>query len=445
MKRKLEKLLLLYPGEFYSFSWGRYIHLKPHMVYIHSYLKRHFDVTVIDLENEFSRPKTEDELDVFKKKSLDRLERLDADIVAISCWSSLNYLASVFFAENIKRKRPDTLIIVGGYHPTFVPQDFEYPGNPFDHVIRGEIQNMIKIIRPQWSENVHTYEISPNFRSYPYFDNQKSVGIFLGSGCPFNCRYCMEYKRKWSSLPVSLALERIQELVLDLSPRYITIFDACFGLNKKWRKAFLFALTQADLDCYFWLETRVDVIDEEDLELISGLNIKMDFGIDSFSKSMLKIMNKTKSPGAFLKKFETISAICNRLNILHDVYLIFNHPGETKETYAEFKKFFQGHVRSKLEEGYLRVKYQRFSYYPGNYIFNHLEAFEKRYGFKANSPQWWKQSGNHYLLSRDVTPSIDENGQPFHVPLKETSEMVKAFNRKAREPELWKRLHAFDL
>jgi len=440
-----EKILLLYPGEFYSFTWGRYIRLKPHMVYMYSYLKRYFDVTVIDLENEFARPNTENELAEFKKKSLQRLNEVDADIVAISCWSSLNYLAATYFAEQIKQSRPDTRIIVGGYHPTFVPGDFEYPETPFDHVVKGEIQNIFTVIHPERYKDIRTYEIAPDFRSYPYFENQKTAGIFLGSGCPFNCRYCMEYKRHWSSLSVDLAIDRIQQLVHDISPRYITIFDACFGLNKKWRKAFLKALVKADLDCYFWLETRVDIVDEEDLELMSGLKLKMDFGVDSFSRSMLKIMNKTKNPDAFLNKFLDTSAICNRLNILHDVYLIFNHPGETKETYAEFEYFFKNFVRPQLEEGYLRVKYQRFSYYPGNYIYNHVKDYERRYGFKANAPQWWKQPGNHYLLSRDVIPSTDPNGRPYYVPLKKTSEMVKAFNLKAKKEALWKRLHAFDL
>lgn len=440
-----QQLVLLYPGEFYSFSWGRFIQLKPHMVYIYSYLKQFFEVTVIDLENEFSRPETENELPLFKEKVRKRLDGIEADIVAISCWSSLNYLATVFCAEYIKQKRPGIRIIVGGYHPTFVPQDFEYPGSPFDHVVQGEIQNIFHAIKPEQFKKIHTYEIWPDFQSYPYFDNQKTVGIFLGSGCPFSCRYCMEYKRKWSSLPVERAVERIRKLVRDISPSYITIFDACFGLEKNWRKAFLRALVNAGLDCFFWLETRVDIIDEEDLDLMSRLNLKIDFGIDSFSKSMLKIMNKTKNPDAFLKKFLNTSAICNQLNILHDVYLIFNHPGETKETYKEFRRFFQDHVGPKLEDGHLRVKYQRFSYYPGNYIFNHPDEFERQYGFKVQSPVWWKQAGNHYLRSRDIIPSTDENGRPFHVPLKETSKMVKAFNRKAKEPSLWERLHAFDL
>ena len=444
MKRK-ETLLLLYPGEFYAEGWGRFIHLKPHMVYIYTYLKQFFDVIVVDLENEFLRPKTSAELSAFKAKALERILGLEADMVAISCWSSLNYLASVYFAEKIKQHRPETPIVVGGYHPTFMPQDFTYPGSPFDHVVRGEIQNIFKAVHPEQFKEIDTYRIVPDFRTYPYYNDQKTLGIFLGAGCPFNCRYCMEYKRQWSSLPVDDAIAMIRRLVDELNPRYFTIFDACFGLNNKWRKAFLSALAKAELNCYFWLETRVDVIDEEDLELMSRLKIKMDFGIDSFSASMLKIMNKTIDPNAFLKKFVTISSICNQLDILHDVYLIFDHPGETRETYAEFRQFFQDVVTPQLEGGHLRVKYQRFAFYPGNYIANHLEMFAGKYGFKANDPEWWKQKGNHYLRSRDVVPSIDENGRPFHVPLKETSKLVKAFNQKAKQEELWQRLHAFDL
>ena len=81
--RTKEKLLLLYPGEFYAGNWGRTLRLKPHMVYIYSYLKQFFDVSVIDLENEFSRPESEDELSIFKQNALKRLSGIDADIVAI--------------------------------------------------------------------------------------------------------------------------------------------------------------------------------------------------------------------------------------------------------------------------------------------------------------------------------------------------------------------------
>ena len=440
-----EKLLLLYPGEFYSMNWGRFIQLKPHMVYVYSFLKDFFDVTVIDLENEFSRPTINKERMLFKKNALKRILSIDADYVAISCWSSLNYLSSKYFAEKIKEKKPDTKIVVGGYHPTFVSEDFEYAGSPFDYVIKGEIHNILKIFPHKRYGKRETHEITPHFISYPYFHNQKTVGIFLGTGCPFKCSFCMEYKRNWSGYRVIEAIELISKIVKEISPRYIAIFDACFGLDKHWRRALLAELIRRNISCYFWVETRVDLINEEDLELMSRLNFKIDFGVDSFSKTMLRIMNKTKDPDSYLKKLITISRKCSELKILHDVFLIFNHPGESKETYEEHKKFLESQVSTGLNGGYLRILYQRFSFFPGSYVFNHAADFEKKYGFSIRYPQWWKKRGNHFIASRSVTPSTDEKGNPFLVPLKEISRAIKGFNGMSKERGLWEKLHAFDL
>ncbi|TET84985.1 MAG: radical SAM protein [Desulfobacteraceae bacterium] len=440
-----EKLLLLYPGELYSMNWGRFIELKPHMVYIYSFLKDFFDVTVIDLENEFSRPKTDKERILFKKNALKRILSIDVDYVAISCWSSLNYLSSKYFAEKIKGKKPSTKIIVGGYHPTFVSEDFEYKHSPFDYVVKGEIQNILKIFRHKKYDKSETQQITPDFISYPYFNSQKTVGIFLGTGCPFKCSFCMEYKRKWSGYPVVEAIELISKIEKEISPKYIAIFDACFGVDKNWRRELLSELVRKNIQCYFWLETRVDLIDEEDLELMSRLNLKIDFGVDSFSKTMLRIMNKTKDPDSYLKKLINVSRKCNELKILHDIFLMFNHPGESKKTYEEHRKFLEDQVLRKLKGGYLRIMYQRFSFFPGSYVFNHAADFENKYGFNILYPQWWKERENHYIASRSVTPSTDERGDPFFVPLKELSKEIKDFNKMSKERDLWEKLHAFDL
>lgn len=441
----MKKLLLLYPGEFYSMNWGRFIELKPHMVYIYSFLKDFFDVTVIDLENEFSRPKTDKERILFKKNALKRILSVDVEHVAISCWSSLNYLSSRYFAKKIKEKKPNTKIIVGGYHPTFVSEDFEYRNTPFDYVIKGEIHNILKVLSHKNYSKTETHEIKPDFISYPYFNSQKTVGIFLGSGCPFKCSFCMEYKKKWSGYPVVEAIELISRIEKEISPKYIAIFDACFGVDKVWRRELLSEIARKNIQCYFWLETRIDLIDEEDLELISRLNLKIDFGIDSFSKTMLTIMNKTKDPDLYLKKFIQISKRCNELKILHDVFLIFNHPGESKKTYDEHQSFFEEQVSPKLTGGYLRIRYQRFSFFPGSYVFNHAADFENKYGFSILHPKWWKEEENHYIASRSVTPSTDKKGAPFFVPLKEVSKEIKDLNKMSREKDLWEKLHSFDL
>ncbi|MBU1341702.1 MAG: cobalamin-dependent protein [Proteobacteria bacterium] len=444
MKTK-QKILMVYPGDFYSKNWGRFITLKPHMVYIYTYLKEFFDVIVIDLENEFLRPEDEKGLEEFKKKSLKRILSIDTDYIAISCWSSLNYLSSVYFAEKIKQQKPKMNIIVGGYHPTLVPEDFLYENTPFDHVVEGEIYNIFKIFGLEDAIKKNTYEIFPDYVSYPYYDSQKTIGMFLGAGCPFHCRYCMEYKKKWSSLPVKTAIDYILKINEQISPSYIPLFDACFGFDKNWRKEFLNELIEKNLDLYFWLETRVDLLDEEDIKLLSKLKIKIDFGVDSLSKTMLRIMRKTASPESFLDNFLNISKVCSEYGILHDMFLIFNHPGETKKTYEEFKQFFIQKVSPELKGGYLRIKYQRFSYYPGSYIYNHKNEFEEKYGFKALHPQWWKESVDQYSNSRDIIPSIDDKGKPYYVPLKETSKMVKEFNGLSKEQALWERLHSFNI
>ena len=440
-----KKLLLLYPGEFYSINWGRFIELKPHMVYVYSFLKDFFDVTVIDLENEFSRPKTDKERRLFKKNALKRILSIDADYVAISCWSSLNYLSSKYFATKIKHEKPHIKIIVGGYHPTFLPEDFEYKNSPFDYVMKGEIHNILKIFDYEKYSKIETHEIKPDFLTYPYYNAQKTVGIFLGTGCPFKCSFCMEYKKKWTGYPVVESTELISKIDKEISPKYIAIFDACFGVDKNWRKELLRELVRKNIQCYFWVETRVDLIDEEDLELMARLNFKIDFGIDSFSKTMLSIMNKTNNPDSYLKKFITISKKCNELKILHDVFLIFNHPGESKKTYEEYRKFFEDQVVTELKEGHLRIMYQRYSFFPGSYVFNHADDYQNKYGFNIFYPQWWKEEEDHFIISRSVTPSIDEKGNPFFVPLKEVKKGIKSFNIMSREKNLWEKLHSFNL
>ena len=70
------------------------------MVYVYSVLKDFFDVTVIDLENEFHRPKTDNELTKFKKKALQKILSVDADYVAISCCQ-----ASIIYPRNILQRK----------------------------------------------------------------------------------------------------------------------------------------------------------------------------------------------------------------------------------------------------------------------------------------------------------------------------------------------------
>ena len=58
--------------------------------------------------------------------------------IGINCYTSFQYLYTDSIAKIIKNEFPNMNIIVGGYHPSAVPEDFTYKDSPFDMVVKGE-------------------------------------------------------------------------------------------------------------------------------------------------------------------------------------------------------------------------------------------------------------------------------------------------------------------
>lgn len=111
------RLLLLHPGALYGGSWAGALPLKTALVALYSYLRAHdVDPQVLDLQLELGNP-TPEQVEEYLERGAKRLLSLDFDVLGISCWSSLEYLAAVEFATRMRALRPRTLIVVGGYHP----------------------------------------------------------------------------------------------------------------------------------------------------------------------------------------------------------------------------------------------------------------------------------------------------------------------------------------
>jgi len=83
------------------------------------------------------------------------------------------------------------------------------------------------------------------------------------------------------------------------------------------------------------VETRVDQIENEDIDILSNLNMIVELGVESLSPGMLKIMRKTHDPERYIDSFKKISGYCNEKGVMHRINLLFNHPGETKTTIEE--------------------------------------------------------------------------------------------------------------
>ena len=80
-----------------------------------SVLRRHeVDVEVLDLENAVGNPAPLDR-EAFLNNAEDALRRVKADLVAISCSSTLQYKASTAVAAIVRRLLPEAAIAVTGF------------------------------------------------------------------------------------------------------------------------------------------------------------------------------------------------------------------------------------------------------------------------------------------------------------------------------------------
>jgi radical SAM superfamily enzyme YgiQ (UPF0313 family) len=417
----MAQVLLIYPSCFYAHDWGSINYLKPHLFSLFSFLKSQgIDVEVLDLEIEIGRPSNEKELEKFHKKAWDLISNYDFQIAAISCWSSLNYISSVVIANICRELKPKSTIVVGGYHPSALPSDFIYPESPFDFIIQGEGEIALLNICKGINNNLYKSKVITGqpldlknapyleWTNYEYRSPYPTSAIYLSRGCPYSCSFCMEPCKRttptWRSYPVKRAIYEIKEVINTYNPRIIFITDACFGFDKYWRREFLRSLIKLKIDNLFWTECRIDLLEKEDIELFSRLNFNIEFGLESCSEKMLKIMRKTNNPREYLNRVREIANLLNEKEISYTFYLIFNHPGETYQTYLETIAFLKEILDSaKKFSGYLQA--QSYAFFPGSHIHSYLSKYEQKFGTVIKHPYWWKAKESHARLARDTIPS----------------------------------------
>jgi len=429
----MARVLLIDPGHFYGHKWASIPGVKPQLAQLATYIEAQgHQAEILDLEFELGAPSDEAEIDIFLKESRTILEKRDFDVAGLTCYTSLGYLASDAVGKLIKEVSPECTMAVGGYHPTAVPEDFTYEGSPFDFLVMGDGEKPLLDMcegRLEKKESTRTVLGEPlpleevptiDWEKFNYVKEKEKglnykypVHIYLSRGCPFKCSFCMEKVKGWGwrAYPVEQALAYVDEIVRVVEPYSIAICDACFGFKKEWRREFLNGLIERKYGQWFSFETRADILGKEDVSLFSKLFQgklwgHVEFGLEHASHRMLRLMRKTENPTRYLEKFVEISDECNRLGVLHRVNLLFNTPGETKESIHECVDWMNSTMEGKRDTFgcYGPVGYM---HYPGSYIAQNMPYFEKEHGAKVLHPHWWRERGEQKGLAKQVVPSHD--------------------------------------
>ncbi|MHA1525420.1 MAG: B12-binding domain-containing radical SAM protein [Promethearchaeota archaeon] len=399
-------------------------------IYLENYLKAKIrnietDIIYLPLENKIGTiidaPLSYDEMKSFHSVLDKAISKLNFNLDNRTCICisgiSFDYPAIKLISEYFQDNYSDSVTVFGGYHATSCPNDFSYFNSPIDYVVIGEgelvlfnllKENYKKQPRPVIIEGspINDLDSLPplNLALFDKYikkikDQSRGLSISLSRGCPHKCSYCIEFYlangksiKPWRVYSPKRAIQETKTLVDYGINQGITNYgflDPCFGYNKKWLMKFLKLYEVDENITSHFIETRIDILNEELISKLKEKKMVQFYGVETFSPRMLKIMNKTHNPIEFLNQLEKILAIHKKLDYKCSLGLITNHPGETQTTIQESFNYLLNIGKRDNDDifNFVPIMYHLFAK-TRNYVELHL--LNQRYGTKAYFPEWWK-------------------------------------------------------
>lgn len=234
--------------------------------------------------------------------------QFDADVCGFSIVSQ-SYEISKTILQYIKDNSSQTRLIVGGAHPSALPEQVMQELGVNAVVIGEGEQSIFKaletdgIIRP---ENLVEMDDLPmpdyalldltQYHPHPPHGRQIPFSPMLTSrGCPFDCLFCAKsvFGRKYRCFSAERVIAEIEYLKWHFGIKEVAFYDDVFTLDRKRVMRICELLISRNLKISWSCETRVDLVDRELLEAMSAAGcFGVAFGIESGTKEILDYLNK---------------------------------------------------------------------------------------------------------------------------------------------------------
>ena len=321
-------------------------------------------------------------------------------IVGITCGSA-TYPRTVETAKAIKATKPDCKIVVGGWHASYMPDSLL--ANPeIDYVVMGEGERAIaqlataitsgkeaqaltipgvacrkkgNIIKnpPQFIENMdeipyparHLLPLELYDRTIEFLDAKPADVMSISRGCVFNCGFC-ETRKLWGNICRGFSPKRVIGEIQDLKQRYgtrgIYFINDNFTLRKEATTEICKLMIEQKLDLEWVCDTRVDLVNNELLALMSRAGCKtIWFGVESASPRVLKRIGRNTTP----EQVEAAFKLCKKNGIKTACSFMLGLPEETLADMEASLKFAK-----KLNPDW--CQFNTFIAYPDSKLYNEL-------------------------------------------------------------------------
>jgi anaerobic magnesium-protoporphyrin IX monomethyl ester cyclase len=294
------------------------------------------------------------------------IQKYSPDIISITAVTP-TIDSALKTAQISKEVCPDSITVLGGYHPTFTYQEV-LKNNYVDVVVCGEgEQTMVELVDAiEKGKNlkevkgiaIKNFKTPPrkiidDLDSIPFparhllpMDEYKILNMKLttgtivsGRGCPYNCSFCASSAMHGHKLRLRSAenvVDEMEHLVNDHDIEMIAFMDDTFTINKNRVYEICETIKDRGLDNYWGCTARVDTISEELLKTMKDAGcITMFLGVESSDQQVLNQLNKNTNINRIKKTFE----LTKKYGMRTIASVVLGMPGDTKRSIKSTIKF----------------------------------------------------------------------------------------------------------
>jgi len=265
-------------------------------------------------------------------------------------------------AQAVRKACPDMIIVLGGFHGTFLPERTlrEFP--VFDYIVVGEgelafldfVQAVFAGHDPSTIQGVASRtltadgsiaDIRLNGRAavaenlddlgtpaWDLFPQAEMYPIMTQRGCPFGCTFCSRpYGRKVRRRSPAHVVAELTRSVKQFGCRHVDFYDETFTVRRDYVKGLCDAIIEAGLHekLTFWSYVHANTIDLPTARRMKAAGFReVGFGVESGNPEIMKQMGKGVSRNDVLRARD----IFRKANLKFAAYFIIGHPNETTAT-----------------------------------------------------------------------------------------------------------------
>lgn len=336
----------------------------------------------------------------------------DVDVVAIGCSFSSLWLVSRDILELVSRSKPGMPLIMGGEHPSALPElvletsaadacvigegdetivellaAIEH-GTPLEAVAGLVFRDGSRIVRTQPRKRMMKIDHLPLpawdlFPMEEYISRKQNSGLYQGRampllatrGCPYRCTFCSSASMWGNKYAMRDPVKVVDEMQLYIRRYGATDFhlqDLTAIVNRQWILKFCNELIRRNMKIVWQLPsgTRCEAIDDEVCAKLAATGCKnLTFAPESGSETIRQAVRKQVNMDKTMASIR--AALRHKLGL--DCFIVIGVPQETRQTLRETLRF----VRQLAWIGVQDVGISMFVPYPGSELFGQLASAGK--------------------------------------------------------------------